>query len=187
MNSRRGFRLLRSRLRARVTRYPDLDRLTADGLRLGRNVIIGRHTYIGHVCPWLITIGDHTVIGMKASIFSHDNSTKLQTGYSRGGLVNIGARVYVGAHAVILPGVTIRDDAIIGAGSVVSRDVPPGAVVAGNPARIHGTTTDFKRKHLARLAEGPCWDARGLPGAVTPDLAQQMRDELRDGRIGYIP
>jgi maltose O-acetyltransferase len=49
--------------------------------------------------------------------------------------VVIGANVWIGGGAIILPGVTVGDDAIIGAGSVVTRDVPPGATVVGNPAR----------------------------------------------------
>jgi maltose O-acetyltransferase len=50
--------------------------------------------------------------------------------------VRIGDRVWIGGRAVILPGVTIGDDVVIGAGSVVTRDVPAGMLVAGNPARV---------------------------------------------------
>ena len=52
--------------------------------------------------------------------------------------VTIGANVWNGAGALILPGVTIGDDALVGAGSVVTRDVPAGATVFGNPARVQG-------------------------------------------------
>jgi len=50
--------------------------------------------------------------------------------------VRIGRNVWIGGGAIILPGVTIGDDAIVGAGSVVTRDVPAGATVVGNPARV---------------------------------------------------
>jgi maltose O-acetyltransferase len=50
--------------------------------------------------------------------------------------MRIGENVWIGSGAIILPGVTIGDDAIIGAGSVVTRDVPAGATVMGNPARV---------------------------------------------------
>jgi maltose O-acetyltransferase len=50
--------------------------------------------------------------------------------------VHIGSQVWIGGGAIILPGVTVGDDAIIGAGSVVTRDVPAGAKVMGNPARV---------------------------------------------------
>ena len=48
----------------------------------------------------------------------------------------IGANVWIGGGAILLPGITIGDDALIGAGSVVTRDIPSGAVAAGNPARV---------------------------------------------------
>ena len=50
--------------------------------------------------------------------------------------VSIGRNVWIGGGAIILPGITIGDDAIIGAGSVVTRDVPAGATAVGNPARL---------------------------------------------------
>ena len=50
--------------------------------------------------------------------------------------IHIGRNVWVGGGAIILPGVTVGDDALIGAGSVVTRDVPAGATVVGNPARV---------------------------------------------------
>jgi putative colanic acid biosynthesis acetyltransferase WcaF len=52
--------------------------------------------------------------------------------------IAIGVDAFVGARALILPGVTIGDRAVVGAGAVVPKDVPPGAIVAGNPARIIG-------------------------------------------------
>lgn len=50
--------------------------------------------------------------------------------------VTIGRNVWIGGGALILPAITVGDDAIVGAGSVVTRDVPDGATVAGNPARL---------------------------------------------------
>ena len=50
--------------------------------------------------------------------------------------MTIGNRVWIGGGAIIIPGITIGDDSVIGAGSVVTRDVPAGVVVTGNPARI---------------------------------------------------
>jgi acetyltransferase-like isoleucine patch superfamily enzyme len=56
----------------------------------------------------------------------------------------IGRRVRVGVNCSILPRVTIGDDSLIGAGAVVTRDVPPGSVVAGNPGRVIGRAADLK-------------------------------------------
>jgi maltose O-acetyltransferase len=151
-------------------------------------VYLGRETYIGGVCPWLISIGDECFLGSRVTILSHDSSTKRHTGYSRVGAVSIGCRVYVGASSIILPGVTVGDDAIIGAGSVVISDVPAGTVAAGNPCRVIQSTTEFTAQHREQLAVAPRWDTlANLPAGVTPSLIDQMRAALRDGRTGYVP
>jgi acetyltransferase-like isoleucine patch superfamily enzyme len=77
-----------------------------------------------------IRIGSQTQIAFDALIFSYDPVE----GWDRP--VSVGARCFIGAASVILPGVTIGDECIVGAGSVVSEDVPSRCVVAGNPARI---------------------------------------------------
>jgi maltose O-acetyltransferase len=61
-----------------------------------------------------------------------------RTGIEGARPVRIGHNVWIGGGAIVLPGVTVGDDAVIGAGSVVTRDVPPGAVVVGNPAKVRG-------------------------------------------------
>jgi maltose O-acetyltransferase len=169
----------------RLRRDPDIETLTKRGLQLGERVHVGRETYVGTVCPWLISIGDDSFVGSRVTLLSHDNSTKRQTGYTRVAAVDIGRRVYVGAGSIILPGVTIGDDAIIAAGSVVRSDVPAGVVAAGNPARVIQTTAEFAARHNARLANAPRWDIWNLPDP-TPDLIEDMRSALAAGRSGYI-
>jgi maltose O-acetyltransferase len=61
-----------------------------------------------------------------------------RSGAEFGRPVRIGSNVWIGGGAILLPGVSVGDDALIGAGSVVTRDVPAGATVVGNPARIIG-------------------------------------------------
>jgi maltose O-acetyltransferase len=177
------------RLVARLRRDPDIERLTKQGLRLGENVYVGPETYFSSVCPWLISIGDGSIISSRVMILSHDNSTKLHTGYTRVGAVSIGRRVYVGASSIILPGVTVGDDAIIGAGSVVRSDVPAGTVAIGNPARVIKTTAEFADRHAARLmAAAPRWDKTwDLSEDVPPSVIREMRAALADGQVGYMP
>ena len=59
----------------------------------------------------------------------------------RGGEVIIGDRVWIGYRAIVLPGVTIGEGAVVGAGAVVTRDVSPYTIVAGNPAKVIGERT----------------------------------------------
>ncbi|ASM72110.1 bifunctional N-acetylglucosamine-1-phosphate uridyltransferase/glucosamine-1-phosphate acetyltransferase [Pseudosulfitobacter pseudonitzschiae] len=110
----------------------------------GCNISLGSYVYLNVGCVILdsaqVRIGDHTMIGPNTQILCadhHRNFEKRRQALERALPVTIGADVWIGAAALILPGVTIGDGAIIGAGSVVTRDVAPGAVVTGNPARPH--------------------------------------------------
>ncbi|MFO1153554.1 MAG: sugar O-acetyltransferase [Rhodospirillales bacterium] len=109
----------------------------------GYNISLGRDVFLNYNCVILdvvkVTIGDMTQIGPCVQILTADHprdpvlrSRKLEFGRP----VRIGANVWIGGGAIILPGITIGDDALIGAGSVVTRDVPTGGVAVGNPARL---------------------------------------------------
>jgi len=84
-----------------------------------------------------IIIGDRCTITHGCIILSHDRSKKRIDPQDKGeGVVRLGNDVFIGVNSVILRDVTIGEYSIIGAGSVVTKDVPPSVVVAGNPARI---------------------------------------------------
>lgn len=106
----------------------------ADHLRLGARVSINAFVHIWALGG--VTIGDDTLIASHVAITSltHDPRSELFATSSQTRPVVIGRNVWIGAHAVILPGVTIGDGAIIGAGAVVTRDVAPRSVVVGVPA-----------------------------------------------------
>jgi maltose O-acetyltransferase len=111
----------------------------------GYNVYLGEGVFMNYGCVLLdvcmIHIGDFTQIGPGVQLYTADHprdASQRRAGIEFGRPIKIGANVWIGGHAIILPGVTIGDNAIIGAGSVVTRDVPSGARVAGNPARVIG-------------------------------------------------
>jgi maltose O-acetyltransferase len=85
-----------------------------------------------------IKIGSDVSIGPEASILTLGHDPQSPDFGDRGGDVVIGNRVWIGYRALILPGVTIGDGAVVGAGSVVAKDVEPFAIVVGNPARKVG-------------------------------------------------
>ena len=106
-------------------------------LRLGANVFLNYNCVILDTAP--VTIGDDTRIGPAVQIYTADHPRDPATrrsGLEKGVPVTIGRNVWIGGGAIILPGVSIGDDAIVGAGSVVTRDVPAGATVVGNPAKL---------------------------------------------------
>lgn len=106
-------------------------------IELGRNVFMNFNCVILDICT--VSIGDDCQIGPAVQIYAADHPRDPATrrsGLESGKPVKIGRNVWIGGGAIILPGVTVGDDAIIGAGSVVTRDVPAGATVMGNPARV---------------------------------------------------
>lgn len=105
-------------------------------IRFGRDCFVNFNCVFLDVCP--ITIGAMTQIGPAVQILAADHPRDAATrdaGLEFGRPVAVGRNVWIGGGALILPGVTVGDDAIVGAGAVVTRDVAPGATVAGNPAR----------------------------------------------------
>jgi maltose O-acetyltransferase len=170
-----------------LRRVPDLERLQAAGLQLGRDVFVGGGTYLDPDFCFLISIGDETTISLEVFILAHDASTRLHVGYSRVAPVRIGRQVFVGARAVILPGVTIGDGAIVAAGSVVTRDVPAGTVVGGNPARELMSTETYLQRHRDRLAARPAWERPGhtVESGLTPENRAKMLQALDEGEA-YI-
>ncbi len=176
-----------ARLLNRVRGYPSRRWLTRRGLRLGRDVYIDDFAAFDHGFPWLISIGDEAVLSAGVRIVAHDGSTKHWTGYIRLGRVDIGPKVYIGAHALVLPGVTIGENAIIGAGSVVRHDVAPGSIVLGNPAAEVGTVEGFTAKHRSQIAERPCYPRAGFSAYEHVSAAGMcaMIEALSDG-CGYV-
>ena len=108
----------------------------------GYNILLGDGVFLNFNCVMLdvveISIGARTQIGPAVQIYAADHPRDAETrreGLEFGRPVRIGSDVWIGGGAIILPEVTIGDGALIGAGSVVTRDVGAGVTVTGNPAR----------------------------------------------------
>ena len=108
----------------------------------GTNIHLGRDAFLNFGCVILdvvrVDIGEGAQIGPAVHIYAADHPrdpAERRAGLELGRPVQIGDHAWIGGGAIILPGVTIGADAIVGAGSVVTHDVPPGTTVAGNPAR----------------------------------------------------
>ncbi len=112
-------------------------------LDFGRNLRIGKNVLIQQCCTFMdrcgITIGDGTFIAPKVNLITinhHADPSKRDCTY--GAPIVIGKNVWIGIASTVLPGVTIGDNSIVGANSVVTHDVPPNTIVAGSPARKIG-------------------------------------------------
>lgn len=109
----------------------------------GFNISLGANVFFNFNCVILdvveVTIGDKTQIGPGVQILAADHprdAAERASGFEFGRPIRIGCNVWIGGGAIVLPGVTIGDSAVIGAGSVVTRDVPAGVTAFGNPVRF---------------------------------------------------
>jgi maltose O-acetyltransferase len=108
----------------------------------GFNILLGRKCFFNYNCVVLdvcqVRIGDYTLFGPAVQIYTatHPLEAELRRKQEFGKPIEIGADVWVGGGAIICPGVKIGSRSIIGAGSVVTRDVPEGVLAAGNPCRV---------------------------------------------------
>jgi maltose O-acetyltransferase len=135
---------------------------------------------------WHITIGDDVTLAPRVQILAHDASAKRHLNYTRIGKVSIGNRVFVGASAIVLPGVIIGSDVIIGAGSVVTGDIPDGSVAAGNPARVISSLSAFLEERKAESCTVPCFgEEYTLRGNVTKEKKIEMNTKMSN-RYGYV-
>jgi maltose O-acetyltransferase len=123
------------------------------GLKIGKNVYVDPYATIDSTSPWLISIGDECTITRGVIILSHDASTKWYLGYTKFRKVSIGFRTFIGVNSVILPGVTIGKNVIIGVGSIVTHDIPDNSVAVGNPARVIQSTNDYLNKQNPNFEE----------------------------------
>lgn len=92
--------------------------------------------------PERIKVGENTIIGFNTTLLAHEY---LIEEYRLGDIV-IGDRVMIGANSTVLPGVVIGDGAIVSAGTLVHRDVPPGSMAGGNPMRIIYTAEEMEER-----------------------------------------
>lgn len=109
----------------------------------GCNIRVGRGFYANHNCVILdaapVQIGDSVFIGPNCVLTTAAHAMaalERKQGLELARPITIGSGVWLGANVSVLPGVTIGDNVVIGAGSVVNRDIPPGVVAAGNPCRV---------------------------------------------------
>jgi maltose O-acetyltransferase len=185
-----GFRLRGVARKAVIRLHGEEDAVArrAHGLRLGRNVYIGAGVYVDPGFLWRSRSATTARSPSGTRIIVHDASIKRHIGYTAVARVEIGSRVYVGMGATILPGVSVGDDAIVGAASVVHDDVPAGTVAVGNPARVVGTVADHVARHAAQLESAPVFEGEGWSrlSGITEERMGAMLRRLGSG-VGYVP
>ncbi len=109
----------------------------ARGVRIGKDVLIGYNVTIDDVYPRFVTIGDGVALSDGCFLVAHSKPPEYFKGQVESFVapLTVGNNVWIGVGAILLPGVTVGEGSVISAGSLVTRDVRPHWIVAGNPAR----------------------------------------------------
>ncbi len=118
------------------------------GVNIGVNNLVYSHFWGSE--PYLITIGNNCQITEGVEFFTHGGAHVLRKenpDFDMFGKVVLGDWVYIGNNAMIMPGVTIGDNVLVAAGSVVTKSVPSNVVIGGNPARIICSIEEFENKN----------------------------------------
>jgi maltose O-acetyltransferase len=102
-------------------------------ISIGEGTIVGDHAFLDGRAP--LTIGNHTSIASQVMIYNSEHDLSNESFAAIEAPVNIGNYVFIGPRAIILPGVTIGDGAVVAAGAVVTKDVPARMIVGGVPAK----------------------------------------------------
>ena len=160
----------------------NLEKAKKKGLNVGSNFFLGAGSFLDPSHCFLITIGDNVTLSSNVHVLCHDASTKKHLGYTKIGKVCIGNNVFIGANAIILPGVTIGNNVIVGAGSVVTHDIPEGQVWGGNPARFIISIDEYpsKCKKLKRF------DSSYRINRINEDQKEEIKEAITDDRFGLI-
>jgi len=128
------------------------------GIRLGEGVWIGRGVEFDWTYGFMIEVRDHATIAQGARLLCHDASSHSRLSVTWVAPITVCERAFVGVEALIMPGVTVGEGAIVASRAVVTDDVEPGMVVAGVPARPISTVDELDERRLQRLQMLGCLD-----------------------------
>lgn len=154
------------------------------GMKVGKNVYGLVNCTIDHGHCWLIEIGNNVVFAPQVYLLAHDTSTKKSTSYVKVGKIIIGDNCFVGARVMILPGVEIGKNSIVGAASVVTRSFPENSVIAGNPAKYICSVDEYEKNVKDKFENSPNFSEGYELGKITQEMKQEMQCKI--DKFGFV-
>jgi len=151
MNIKRIVKIIKTPLRMVHARLYPVSYAKKIGVQVDGDVVIYGSSYgMFSAEPYLVTLGDNVYISVGAQFICHDGSTlpfrKDVPDLELAGEIVVGDNVFIGLQAIILAGVKIGSNCVIGAGSIVTKDVPDNSIYAGVPAKFIKSTDEFLSK-----------------------------------------
>lgn len=149
--------------------------LRRQGVRIGSDTAILCRVEDFGTEPWLIEIGSRVSIAAGVVFVTHDGASRVIRDRIPGGSpfgnsfapIRVRDNTVIGLRSILMPGVTIGPDSIVGAGSLVTRSVPPGSVACGVPARVVQTIEEFVEGYRRRMIPGLSADREELRRQLT--------------------
>ncbi len=155
-----------------------VEHLRCLGVKIGQGCSIYTDTHNFGTEPWLVEIGDHVTLGQGVQLITHDGTSRLFRDHlpgmscfgNRFGTIVIRDNCFIGNNAILLPGVEVGPDSAVGAGSVVTKTVPPRTIAAGNPARPIKTLDEYIECYRQRMIPLEATDRESLRTELTTKL-----------------
>ena len=164
-----------------------LARLVGRGLKIGRNVQIEGDCFFDPSHCFLISVGDGCVLAPGVRLIAHDASMFGFIGITKIGRIDIGEKCFLGDSVCVLPNVTIGAHSVVGACSVVVRDIPPRSVAVGNPARVVCALDEFLDKHRENSRNHRSFQESEYSIATITDAGKrEMLEYLAGNRVAYM-
>ena len=169
-----------------LNREVPTETLIKRGMKVGKNFNRQQGCFIDPSHCFLITIGDDVTMSIRVTVMAHDASTKKTLGYTKVGQVHIGNHVFIGANTTILPGVTIGDYAVIGAGSIVTHNIPARTVAVGVPAKEICSVDEYVERFQLQMDKTNTFGDEYRMGYGLDESKKKEILAATDGKIAFI-